>query len=90
MPISQSISIPAHDDSDLMDQWRTANQAGDGRSFGDPDDLTCEGDIYEAAEIEGAIILCELNTPNCYLVEWSDDHYVVCDCNGWWACRVVA
>ena len=57
-------------------------------AFGDPDDLTCEADVYEAAELEGARVVCALDTPDCYLVSWSDDYYVVCDCNGWWACRV--
>lgn len=86
MCISQLTSIPTFNTSDLMDQWRDANQAGEGCAFG-PDDAS---DIYEAAEIEGATILCELTLPNCYLVEWSGDCYVICDCNGWWACRVEA
>ncbi len=88
-PVSEPVAeIPSHDDDDLMAQWRAENRAGNGQSFGDPDDLTCDADVYEAAEIETARVICELNTPNCYLVSWSDDHYVVCDANGWWACRV--
>ena len=88
-PVSEAVSeIPAHDDDELLSQWRDANRAGEGRAFGDPDDLTCEADVYEAAELEGARVVCALNTPDCYLVSWSDDYYVVCDCNGWWACRV--
>lgn len=88
-PVSETVSeIPAHDDDELLSQWRDANRAGEGRAFGDPDDLTCEADVYEAAELEGARVVCALDTPDCYLVSWSDDYYVVCDCNGWWACRV--
>jgi len=79
---------PRHDDNDIMDQWRDENLAGNGQSFGDDDDLTCEQRIEDAAKIEGARVLCELNTPDCYLVSWGDAYYVVCDCNGWWACRV--
>ena len=80
------VEIPAHDDDDLMTQWREANRAGDGQSFGDPDDLTCEIDIYDSAEIEGAQVLCGAGEG--YLVRWMDDHYLVCDAHGWWACRV--
>lgn len=88
-PVSEPVSeIPAHDGDELLSQWRDANRAGEGRAFGDPDDLTCEADVYEAAELEGARVVCALDTPDCYLVSWSDDYYVVCDCNGWWACRV--
>lgn len=88
-PVSEPAPrIPAHDDDELLSQWRDANRAGEGRAFGDPDDLTCEADVYEAAEIETARVVCELDTPNCYLVSWSDDYHVVCDANGWWACRV--
>jgi len=88
-PVSEPVSeIPAHDDDELLSQWRDANRAGEGRAFGDPDDLTCEADVYEAAELEGARVVCALDAPDCYLVSWSDDYYVVCDCNGWWACRV--
>lgn len=88
-PVSEPVAeIPSHDDVELMSQWRAENRAGNGQSFGDPDDLTCDADVYEAAEIETARVICELNTPNCYLISWSDDHYVVCDANGWWACRV--
>ena len=88
-PVSEPVSeTPSHDDDELLSQWRDANRAGEGRAFGDPDDLTCEADVYEAAELEGARVVCALNTPDCYLVSWSDDYYVVCDCNGWWACRV--
>jgi hypothetical protein len=88
-PVSEPVGeVPAHDDDELLSQWRDANRAGEGRAFGDPDDLTCEADVYEAAELEGARVVCALNTPDCYLVSWSDDYYVVCDCNGWWACRV--
>jgi hypothetical protein len=78
--------LPAHDDDDLMEQWREANRAGDGQSFGDPDDLTCEIDIYDSAEIEGARVLCGAGEG--YLVHWLDDYYLVCDAHGWWACRV--
>jgi len=78
--------IPPHNDDDLMTQWREANRAGDGQSFGDPDDLTCEIDIYDSAEIEGAQVLCGAGEG--YLVRWMDDYYLVCDANGWWACRV--
>ena len=81
-------TIPKFDDDNILDQWRDANRAGEGRAFGDPNDLICEADIYEAAEIEGARVVCTLDTPDCYLVAWSDDYYVVCDANGWWACRV--
>ena len=88
-PVSEPVAvIPAHDDDELLSQWRDANRAGEGRAFGDPDDLTCEADVYEAAELEGARVVCALDAPDCYLVSWSDDYYVVCDCNGWWACRV--
>lgn len=80
--------IPTHNDSELLNQWRDLNRSGEGCSFGDADDLTCEADIYEAALLEGAHVLCALDTPDCYLVEWAEEYYVVCDCNGWWACRV--
>jgi hypothetical protein len=80
------LEIPSHDDDDLMAQWREANRAGEGQSFGDPDDLTCEIDIYDSAEIEGAQVLCGAGEG--YLVRWMDDHYLVCDAHGWWACRV--
>ena len=88
MSLSTSTRIPYFNDSDLLNQWRDVNRSGNGCSFGDPDDLTCEAEIYEAAELEGAQVLCRLDTPDCYLVLWHDDYYVVCDCNGWWACRV--
>ena len=92
-PVSGSVAesvaeITAHDDDELLSQWRDANRGGEGRAFGDFDDLTCEADVYEAAELEGARVVCALNTPDCYLVSWSDDYYVVCDAHGWWACRV--
>ena len=80
--------IPAHNDSKLLSQWRDINRSGEGCAFGDPNDLTCEADIYESAELEGAHVLCKLNAPDCYLVSWADNYWVVCDSNGWWACRV--
>jgi hypothetical protein len=81
--------IPAHDDAELLDQWRAANRAGEGCGFGDPDDYDCEEDIYEAAEREEeARVICALNVPDSYLVSWFDEYWVVCSANGWWACRV--
>jgi hypothetical protein len=37
-PVSEPVGeVPAHDDDELLSQWRDANRAGEGRAFGDPD-----------------------------------------------------
>jgi len=81
-------AIPAHDEAELLDQRRAANRKGAGCGFGDPDDYNCEEDIYEAAEREEALVICALNVPDSYLVSWFDEYWVICNANGWWACRV--
>ncbi len=79
--------VPHYNDNDLMNQWRAGNDAGDGEAFGDLAWGT-DSDIWEACHISDARFLTELHTPRCYLIEWNEDHWVVCDAHGWWAVPV--